>query len=100
MSDKRILIKVTKADIKQKHCHRANKLGNCPISIAILRKIPEANKVRTTYFYTNICLSTDKNQINCKLPRSARRFITTFDNNNKKAKPFNFYLQVPIAYVL
>lgn len=81
---KRVLIKVTKKDIKNGVRHDGNK---CPITLAIARKFP--NKP--------VCICSSHGHVGkdfCQFGKSVRRFIENFDKG-ESVKPFNFYLMLP-----
>jgi len=85
-----MLIRVTVKHIRQ---GRARDCERCPIALAAL-EAGLGGRVETSA--KTICWWTDKvrdgNKQSASLPRSARRFVQTFDWRRERAKPFNFKL--------
>lgn len=92
------LIRVTQADINRgvkKLCHY------CPVAIALNRAFNiVANKIDYTNGFHVRAIAIDPpdgliQSLNGRVlycPKSVIKFIKTFDNCKKDAKPFNFYL--------
>lgn len=83
---KRILITV-----KQKHIRKGIPFDhcNCPIALAVEDRLHATDLTTIKVSWDRIVLGEQVYE----LPRSARRFISKFDTN-EKVTPFAFYLQV------
>ena len=88
-----------KVFVSQEHIDigRANDGNLCPIAHAIAEQHPNINKnlqypvhVEGTTIVSTI-KGTEKKNIRYAIPRSAKRFISAFDNG-RPVKPFNFIL--------
>jgi hypothetical protein len=85
---KRVLISVTQKDIDE---GRINDCVRCPIAQACSRTFGRE------YFVTGIDaqpMRTPQGWATRRLPRSARRFIQSYDRF-RKVEPFRFYLENP-----
>lgn len=77
----RKLIKVTRQDI---YSGRRGSSSSCPIALALDRSFNQNGVISVDGNFAQV------NLVSSKLPRSASRFVTQFDDG-KKVKPFNFF---------
>ena len=80
-----------KITVRRKHIRKGDPQddGSCPIALALIDKGYCSPSVGSeTTFYTD----GDK-RYTSNLPRSARRFVSSFDAG-RKVKPFSFFLNI------
>ncbi len=90
-STNRIKIEVTAKHIKK---GKKKQCGECPIALAMLDAGMEEPRVYADIAYSGSFADNPEfgHRQNWDLPRSAQRFVQSFDAGRPTAKPFTFFL--------